>query len=882
MSEYWEGLMSQHEQFNAPFVCNVEFTAPSRFKSVNQKIVAKNVNHINYIGTRPGVETIEESKTDLMEPIEFDVEKYLSYVDERLGSHGLFSATDEKPNVKAIQQEIGDHKGVVWRIVLSLNEEDAQRLNHTSRSEWETTLRATVPEAMSKMGIGETNLRWVAAFHQEVGHPHVHLVVWEKDPKRRKGVLNPKELEGVKKAFQNVVYAEERSLLFQEKTEMRDLINDLSKKELVDAVSVVRDIMKYRKENTLEQEARGAGSIGMPPKLYSEDASQIAKRLEEIGSMMPDKGRIAYKLMPEQVKMSVDDTTQWLLKQPAFHDSVRRYKVAVETMTKHYSFKEEDIQKAVDNAMQDLEKRVSQLVLRAAAEGKKNVFLPVNEEKAQDAVEKFSKAMGKPEDTQPYEVAKRSVEALSSLGYDDVHTEYIFKEWLRKADLRITESEIRTIIYNTEFNIPETQESKEENARAVTNILRLVGRKTDQISEVLEKAGIQEEKIKEILKDSSKIEKEAKSFVLKETEWERFARNTGIQTEYPWQMVENTTVKSDVKDFVVREFQKGIFAPNVDMQERSYTAYCMTVALKTMGISRSERANIMQDFGDRNNLRGIDEILRSVNKVETNYLKKETWERLSTNLDANLRYPWETSRAVELNPEKYESALQELLTSAVPLASADEIKWTAEIYAKLLLLETYPEQVKEEILSWGERSGNLDAAQVSEMDLLKKRLDDVKIMGKEFGIKDPVFDTVSNLTKVLVAAGLDPEQVNTFIHDWNERSGAKINPEILDKIILNTEKFARDSATWGRSPMISRDKFKELNTVLGTDAKFMWGDSYNRNYGAGGFGNAKQIWKAVWGAVEQERRRGQAEGEMLKRQQERQRKRAAEREQGDD
>lgn len=887
MSEYWEGLLSQHHEYNAPFVCNVEFTAPSRFKEVTKKVVAKNVNHINYIATRPGVETIEEgqNQSQLNDPAEFDMQKYLSYVDERIGSHGLFSASDESPSVKAVQEEIADHKGVVWRIVLSLTEEDAQRLNHASRSEWETTLRATVPEAAAKMGIGETNLRWVAAFHQEVGHPHVHIALWEKDPKRRKGVLNPKEMEGVKKAFQNVVYAEERSLLFQEKTEMRDLINELSKKELVDAVSVVRDIIKYKDENKLEADARGAASVGIAPKLHNENAKEISHRLNEIGSMMPDKGRIAYKLMPEQVKVAVDDTTKWLIQQPAFYDSVRRYKQAVVSMTKHYSFKEDDIQAAVDNAMKDMEKRVSQLVLKAAAEGKKKVFLPVNEEKAFAAVQQFSVATGKPNDTQPLEVAKRSVEALRALGFEEVRIEFVFKEWLRKADLRVTESEIRDLIYDNDSIASDDQEEPamiEKNARAVANILRLVGRTTDQIKEVLDKSELQEERITEILSDSSKIEKEAKTFLLREDEWKRFALNTGIQTEYPWEMVEKTTVRSELRDTVLNEFRNGAFPAAVADHERSYTAYCMTVTLKTMGVTRSERADIMREFAKRNGLSDIENILGSVNKVETNYLRKETWGRIMANLNSDIKYPWETSHNLELNDEKYQSASMELKTARLPLTNEDEIKWTAEKYAKWLMLDSDPEHAKRELISWGQRTGNLEESTITDMDLFKKRLDDVKIMGKEFGIKDPVYETISNLTKVLVAAGLDPEQVNKFIHDWNERSGANINPEILDKVILNTEKLARDAASWGRSPMISRDKFKDLNTTLGTDAKYIWGNSYDHNQGGAGFGNAKQIWKAIWRSLEQERSRNQAEGEMIKRQQERQRQRAAEREHNDD
>lgn len=391
MNERW----TDHRRFKAPFFCKIRFYAPSRFQKVTERIQAQNAAHVGYIGLRPGVENVEEDHEKLQADPETPA-GHVRYLDERPRSHGLFSASGEKPDLRSIQKELASHKGVVWRLVLSLTEEDAKRLDMTSRKRWETILRATVPQAAAKMGIGETNLRWVAAFHQEQGHPHVHLVIWEKEPQRRRGKLSEAERKEVRKVFQNEIYAEERTRLLQEKTVTRDLIRELSKRELVNTVELMRGIREMQRQLNLEFTSMGFANTGIPPKLFTSDANEIAARLNQISEMMPKRGRIAYQYMPPEVKQLVDETTKWLLKQPAFYNTVSRYQAAVEGMTRQYTHREDQISGAVNRAMKDLEKRVAQIVLKSAAESQKDVFLHVNPEKAERAVRAIKNIQERP------------------------------------------------------------------------------------------------------------------------------------------------------------------------------------------------------------------------------------------------------------------------------------------------------------------------------------------------------------------------------------------------------------------------------------------------------------------------------------------------------
>ncbi|MGG2201889.1 MobP3 family relaxase [Paenibacillus validus] len=378
MAERRESLAGEHGRFQAPFIFKMTFYSPS---AKNQ---SKNAAHIGYIGTRPGADMGTEIGQD-EKPVEAIRDElagadpgtaagHVKYAHERPGSHGLFSSSGVNPDLKEIQQELQEHQGVVWRSILSLTEEDAKRLDFDSRTKWEDALRAAVPEAAAKMGIGESNLRWVAAFHQEQGHPHVHLVMWEKDPQRTKGLLSKGERIDVKKAFMKQVYAEEQTRLYQEKTAMRDLIRDVAKGDTEKAVSILDDVRKQMKTVDLELQAAGGGKPGIAPKAYPDDIKAIAVQLDELSKLMPGKGRAALKFLPEEAKEKAREIADNMMQQPAFKESLDRYMKSVEEMTRLHTKNPEAIQKAKDKAYSDLRDRVANVVVKGAAQVNREDF----------------------------------------------------------------------------------------------------------------------------------------------------------------------------------------------------------------------------------------------------------------------------------------------------------------------------------------------------------------------------------------------------------------------------------------------------------------------------------------------------------------------------
>ena len=93
-------------------------------KSVGEKFT-------NYIAKREGADKTINTKRS---------EVFAQYAAERpgvvkLGEHGLFGQEDYV-DLKKASKEIYNHKGIVWTEVVSLRQEDAERLGVPSQQKW--------------------------------------------------------------------------------------------------------------------------------------------------------------------------------------------------------------------------------------------------------------------------------------------------------------------------------------------------------------------------------------------------------------------------------------------------------------------------------------------------------------------------------------------------------------------------------------------------------------------------------------------------------------------------------------------------------------------------------------------------------------------------
>ena len=229
-------------------------------------------NYVRYIGTREGVEKIDESKrslpatgnqkqliaqivrdipqakemleyTDfLLRPTIGNASEFIScaleqnvdllgtrrnYVDyianrprvERVGEHGLFTDAGVQVVLKKVQEDVACHKGPVWTHVISLRREDAARLGYDSASQWMALLRSKRAMLCRYMKIDSANLRWYAAFHNESHHPHVHLMVYS--AKDNDGYLTKKSIEAMRSELAHDIFRQDFANLYEEQNQAR-------------------------------------------------------------------------------------------------------------------------------------------------------------------------------------------------------------------------------------------------------------------------------------------------------------------------------------------------------------------------------------------------------------------------------------------------------------------------------------------------------------------------------------------------------------------------------------------------------------------------------------------------------------------------------------
>lgn len=197
---------------------------------------------------------------------------------EKLGSHGLFSQTDDKINLDEVADEVSNHDGVVWTHVLSLRREDAERLGYNNAKAWKDLVRRNVATIAEAHKIDLDDLQWYAAFHNTGHHPHIHLMVYSKSGQ---GYLTNKGIEKLRSRFGNDIFRNEQYKLFEMQTEIRNEIKQESK-------SVIDELLANVSENLVP----------------SDELVELFRQLAD--AMKEHKGKWLYGYLPKPTKDLVD------------------------------------------------------------------------------------------------------------------------------------------------------------------------------------------------------------------------------------------------------------------------------------------------------------------------------------------------------------------------------------------------------------------------------------------------------------------------------------------------------------------------------------------------------------------------------------------------
>lgn len=303
-------------------------------KGHSEKASAHLKNYVRYMATREGAEKLPSPN--------FQQKKnYLDYIAtrpraERVGSHALFSGTEELITLSQVAEEVANHPGNVWKPIISLQREDAQRLGYDNAQAWKNLLSGYTVEMAQAMKIPLEQFRWYAAFHDEGHHPHVHMVCYSADG--RSGFLTKEGLAKIKSGLAKEIFRQELTEIYSRQTQRR---NDLTSET----------------EKALKQLIRQIPNGG----IENERAGQLLLQLAE--KLKTTNGKKQYGYLKAPLKDLVDEIVEELVKDPLVAKSYDLWYELREDVLRTYK---DTMPKRLPLSQQKEFKRIKNLVIQEA------------------------------------------------------------------------------------------------------------------------------------------------------------------------------------------------------------------------------------------------------------------------------------------------------------------------------------------------------------------------------------------------------------------------------------------------------------------------------------------------------------------------------------
>ena len=253
---------------------------------------------------------------------------------EKIGSHGLFSQTDEPINLEEAVKTVEDRKGNVWNHIISLKAEDAARLHYDNADAWKHLIRRNINELAQIHHMNPSDIQWYAAFHEKDHHPHIHMLVFSKSGK---GYLSKKGMEKMRSVLTNDIFRGEMFRMFTNQTE-------------------IRNRLKNEVNDLLEETLRSKSPFQM---YYLALLGRLRKELDGC------KGKKVYGYLPKKVKRFVDYAVAQFANDPCIRElyqkwcEVNRQKLSMY----HDSLQEDDVPLEDNDAFRSLKNAVIRAAL---------------------------------------------------------------------------------------------------------------------------------------------------------------------------------------------------------------------------------------------------------------------------------------------------------------------------------------------------------------------------------------------------------------------------------------------------------------------------------------------------------------------------------------
>jgi len=338
-----------------------------------------NRNYLTYIATREGVDIsnvkdindlLENNniiKTELNDNyvhMEADNDKYLKYIAERPRSHGLFGNVDTSDlgNVAKQVADLSEQGRCIYRGIISLSKEDAEKLGFTNKKQWDIYMKKVMPDIAKELGVSMTNFTWVAAYHAEKTHPHVHYELWDNTNKVKSPFIHTSVQHKCRQLLSDAAFDNDYENMIKEiyKSERDELniIRNESRRVLTDTT---KDIM-----SNLDIYVPGLKKDTLTDRISIDEANILSKELIKLVNILPVQGSTDYAFLNPEVKYQVNEISKLLLKRFDMNKEFNSYLKAVDYGQKIIGKTKFEINIAKEKAEKDVMNRIGNIIVKKA------------------------------------------------------------------------------------------------------------------------------------------------------------------------------------------------------------------------------------------------------------------------------------------------------------------------------------------------------------------------------------------------------------------------------------------------------------------------------------------------------------------------------------
>ena len=334
-----------------------------------------NRNYVQYIATRDGV-SLENvnSINDLLNvtnQVEINEEliyretsdsDYVEYIARRPRSHGLFGNidTDDLKEVSSQIYKKSQEGKIIYRGIISLGEKDAEALGDRNVEAWNQYLQKVMPDVAEKLGVSVADHTWVAAFHAEESHPHVHYMLWDNKDRIKSPFIHTATQQNIRTYLQKQMFddAYERAVKQACKEELEAIyaVRNAERKFLLsETADVLKDILYVP----------GVEYERLPSRPSKEYLRSIADEVQKLIADLPGRGSFKYQYMTPAVKEQVDRVLDRILDKSDIKASLQCYLQKVEEGQRLQGKTKSEIKIECMKAERDVRRRLGNKILDA-------------------------------------------------------------------------------------------------------------------------------------------------------------------------------------------------------------------------------------------------------------------------------------------------------------------------------------------------------------------------------------------------------------------------------------------------------------------------------------------------------------------------------------